>query len=446
MFRSLRSRLLAVTVIPLLVGMVVLIGAGNVLLAHTIASDNSQRLSSRLNEQITALSVGPHGTITVRDTLNDAILDSYAWVYSGARLIEAPRGTSVAVDRLAGRLAHAQTRNPVLAPGDILLGRRRVDGATIVAGVSIAQLETLRRAVLVGSLAVGLLVLGAVAVSVRRALAAALAPVQQMTRDAGEWEAHDLDRRFNLGPARDEITGLAARLDHLLARIAASRRHEQRFAAEVGHELRTPLAAIRGVAELAADVEDVEEARLALSDIQSHSSRIGATLDTLIAFARGEVAPKQSGVDLESVVREFDGVKVERVGSIPRVEGDPALIRQVLAPLIENARRYASAAVWVELRTRERFALAVVRDDGPGIDDDLGVTIFLPGVRGAAAHGDGAGLGLPLAQRLARSCGGEIQLGQGPGGCFLVLLPAIGDPPGEESRPAAESSDPAPAA
>lgn len=72
-----------------------------------------------------------------------------------------------------------------------------------------------------------------------------------MTADAEDWGAHDLDRRFDLGPARDELTGLGAVLDGLLSRITASRRHEQRFAADVAHELRTPIAAIRGRAELA---------------------------------------------------------------------------------------------------------------------------------------------------------------------------------------------------
>ena len=71
----------------------------------------------------------------------------------------------------------------------------------------------------------------------------ALRPVaHDDARAAEDWGAHDLDRRFELGPPRDELTGLAATLDGLLARIAASRRHEQRFASEVAHELRTPIA------------------------------------------------------------------------------------------------------------------------------------------------------------------------------------------------------------
>ena len=71
-----------------------------------------------------------------------------------------------------------------------------------------------------------------------------------MTVAAEDWGAHDLERRFDLGPSRDELTGLAATLDGLLSRIAASRRHEQRFADDVAHELRTPLATLRAQAEL----------------------------------------------------------------------------------------------------------------------------------------------------------------------------------------------------
>ena len=77
-----------------------------------------------------------------------------------------------------------------------------------------------------------------------------------MTSRAEDWGAHDLDRRFDLGPPRDELTGLAATLDGLLDRIAASRRHEQRFASEMAHELRTPIAGMRGRAELALERRD----------------------------------------------------------------------------------------------------------------------------------------------------------------------------------------------
>jgi signal transduction histidine kinase len=66
-----------------------------------------------------------------------------------------------------------------------------------------------------------------------------------------------------------------------------------------------------------------------------------------------------------------------------------------------------------------------VRDDGPGLDPALGERAFEPGVRGPDEGGDGAGLGLPLARRLARSCGGDVVAGPGPGGCFVLELPAV---------------------
>jgi signal transduction histidine kinase len=66
-----------------------------------------------------------------------------------------------------------------------------------------------------------------------------------------------------------------------------------------------------------------------------------------------------------------------------------------------------------------------VRDDGPGLDAAVGDRAFEPGYSGA--DGGGAGLGLPLARRLARSCGGDVTVGDGPGGCFVLDLPALRD-------------------
>ena len=63
-----------------------------------------------------------------------------------------------------------------------------------------------------------------------------------------------------------------------------------------------------------------------------------------------------------------------------------------------------------------------MRDDGPGLDPALGERVFDPGVRGPGA---GAGLGLPLARRLARSCGGDVRAGDGPGGCFVLELASL---------------------
>ncbi len=429
---SLRTRLLAVTTCILAVGMSVLCLAGNALLAGTIAGDQRQRLEARLQAVAASLSVDRSGDVRINPTINDELLDSYAWIESPhGHILERPNEAPSALSRIAVSLARSTGPRSVVGPHEVLMGSRslrvgRRVVATVVASVAIGQLQRLRRAVLVGSIAVVLLILLIGALATRRALGAALAPVEQMTRDADDWSAHDLNRRFDLGPARDEVTHLAATLDHLLTRIAASRRHEQRFASEVAHELRTPLAAIRGVAELNGDTAELEDARRALREIEGHSRRIGTTLDTLVAFARRELSPAAAGVDLAEVLAEFPDVRVERASDpMPRVEGDPALIRQTLAPLIDNARRHAATEVTIELTTAHDRAIIAVRDDGPGLDPGVGEEIFLPGVRGPSATGDGAGLGLPLAQRLVASCGGRLTVGEGPGGCFVLSLPIL---------------------
>jgi signal transduction histidine kinase len=242
-----------------------------------------------------------------------------------------------------------------------------------------------------------------------------------MTADAEDWSAHDLDHRFNLGRPRDEITGLAATLDHLLERIAASRRHEQQFAADVAHELRTPLAAIRGHAELGT----AEACGTELAAIAVQAERMAMTIDTLLAHARRELDPRDGSVDLRAVLAEFDGVEVQVEPSLLLAEGDRGTVRRAIAPLIDNARRHTRGeSVRVELASVQDRVCVVVRDDGPGVDPTIGDRVFDPGVRGPAEPGGGAGLGLPLARRLAQSCGGDVHIGPGPGGCFILDLPA----------------------
>jgi signal transduction histidine kinase len=427
----LRTHLLSVTAVTLATGMAVLCLAGNVLFAHTITNDMHERLGARLNAVVASVRLRD-GRVNVEDAINDNVLDSYAWVIGpSGRLLDAPTKPPRGMRPLALSLARSARAQTVSGPGQTLLGSRPLISngrrvATVVASFNTSQLDDLREEVLLGSIVVALLTLGVGIATTRRALSAVLAPVEQMTHDADEWEAHDLDRRFNLGAPSNEITALAATLDHLLDRIASSRRHEQRFAAEVAHELRTPLAAIRGLAELSSGSADLSESREALAQIQNQSDRIAATLDTLIAFARRESSPAADGVDLVEIVAEFDGIGVRPpAGALPRVEGDPRLIRQTLAPLIDNARRHARSAVTVELAGAGSRVVVTVRDDGPGVDPALGADVFLPGVRGVDASEGGAGLGLPLALRLARSCGAELTLGDGPGGCFVLSLPAV---------------------
>ena len=424
-----RGRLLATSMLTLAVGLGALVAAGNAVLRARADAELASLLRARAEGQIAALGVSS-GRIVLRESANDGVLDRQAWVFDGTRLIERPRGVPAAVERVAIRLARRAGPGSANAGHDERLRAEPVRArgrriGTVVVGISDESVERLESSILLGSLVLAALLLLAGWWVTRGTLDGALRPVAQMTSEAADWSANDLDRRFERGPARDELTALAATLDALLARIAASRRHEQRFASEVAHELRTPIARMRARAELAlrAGTDGDEERARALETVVAEVDRLTAAVDTLLAVARREADSSSESVDLAAIARETDGVAVEAPAGLPRGEGDADIVRRALAPLVENARRHARERVALVLSTSNGRVRIAVHDDGPGVDPALGDRVFDPGVRGSG-H-DGAGLGLPLARRLARSCGGEVTIGPGPGGCFVLELPAI---------------------
>jgi signal transduction histidine kinase len=432
---SLRLRLLLVSLSTLAVGLGAAMLAANVLLRQRDRAEISSVLRANADAQVAALSV-VGGRIVVRESPNDATLDRRSWVFDGDRVVEHPAGASPQLEQAAIALGRRRRVIEVDGPGDTRMrsqpvpapGTQQAAGSVVVA-VSTGFSEHLEEGVLVGSLATAALVLFVGGLAVSSALNGALRPVAQMTDSAEDWGAHDLDRRFELGPPRDELTALAATLDHLLSRIAASRRHEQRFASEVAHELRTPLAALRLQAELALRTDGPElsaEHAGAFEAVIAQAERLDRTIDALLAVARQEIDPAGGSVDLTVVVRELEGVRVSAPSSFPIAEGDPEVVRRAIAPLVANARRHARTGVLVELSTAPGKVRLTVRDDGPGVDPSVVERVFDAGFRGPDEPDGGAGLGLALARRLARSCGGDISCEPGPGGCFTLELPALG--------------------
>jgi signal transduction histidine kinase len=427
-----RTRLLLASLLTLAVGLGALLVAGNVLLAARTTSERTNLLHEQAQAQIAALDIGPRG-IRVRETANDAVLDRRAWVLASGRVLERPTGATGALDRAAvglGRERRAATRSgpddEYLLAQPVRLRRGGPAAGVVVVARSGDPVETLQKAVLFGSLAIALLILLAATVAIRNAIDGALRPVAAMTDQATDWSEHDLDRRFALGPPRDEITGLAATLDRMLGRIAASRRHEQRFASEVAHELRTPIAGLRGRAELAMTATGPgadSERRHALQTVIEQVDRVQEAVDTLLSVARREHDGEGGSVDVAALVGEYRGVDREVAEDLPPAEGEEDLVRRALTPLVENARRHARERVTIEVSAREESVVIAVCDDGEGVAPDQAEGLFEPGVRGHES--DGAGLGLALARRLARSCGGDaVADADAAGGRFLLILRA----------------------
>ena len=137
----------------------------------------------------------------------------------------------------------------------------------------------------------------------------------------------------------------------------------------------------------------------------------------------------------ESAVRACGGLAVERQMDLRigrpaqhlRVGVDADLAERILQPVLENACRYGATSVHVAIGRENSSVVYTVDDDGPGVAGDDPERIFEPGVRGAAARSgndEGAGLGLSLARRLARSIDGDVVAdAAAPGGRFVVRLP-----------------------
>ena len=430
---SFRARLLVVSSATLALGIGTLLVFANLLLSVQVQHEASSVLAARAQAQIAALSV-VGGQLRERAAPNEARLDRAAWIFAGGRRVEsapdAPAGLTAAAVALSRQPPGAERDGPAgqrLRVEPVFAGHPRRQVGAVVVAYAAHPLQVLQAEVLLGSIVFAVLALIGGAIVIGRAIRRALEPVAIMTADAEDWGAHDLERRFALGPVRDELTGLGAVLDGLLSRIAASRHHEQRFAADVAHELRTPLAAVRGWAELAlmGAGADAGADRQPLTAIVDQVDRMEATVETLLQVARRELDADAGTADLRPLLGELEGVQLDIAGALPLVEGDPAVVRQLLAPLIDNARRHAASSVRVQASADGGSVRIAVRDDGPGVDPAVGDDVFAPGARGPDGAGSGAGLGLALARRLARASGGDIVLGPGPGGHFVIVLAAV---------------------
>ena len=437
--RGLRSRLVLVVLGVVTVGVALLVTAFNLVLDAQLERDLNGLLRARAGAQIATLSV-TNGRLRVGEAPDEGT-DAQVWIFDTSRALEEPRRAAPAVAATALSLAGGPRRSVDVAhPASRVLAvpvrraGRRV-GAVAVAA-SQAPYERTERTALRASLVLAALLIVATLLIARWLVGAALRPVARMTADAAEWSERDLDRRFSLGPPSDELTTLAATLDGLLDRLAAGMRREQRLSAEMSHELRTPLAKVSTQAQLLAGAPDLPQPlREEAEGIVRSAGQMREVIDLLMEAARAESYGVRGTADVAAAVRaaldsarpsaEGRGVALDVAGDGGRARAEQALVERIVAPLIENACRFADSRATVSVGRSGQWVEVVVEDDGPGVAPGEEAVIFDPGHRGQAggAH-DGAGLGLALARRLARSAGGEVEADpHARGGRFVVRLP-----------------------
>jgi two-component system OmpR family sensor kinase len=334
-------------------------------------------------------------------------------------------------------------------------------GTEFVAALPLAPVQQTVSLLAVVAVIVSLAVLAVTGIAAALWVRAALRPLSRVAAAASAVTALTLERGEVRLPApvagpddpRSEAGQVAVALDRMLGHVQAALARRQlsedrlrSFAADASHELRTPVAAIRGHAELALRHPGPvpEPIRRALERTAAESARLGAMVDELLLLAQldaGRPLARES-VDLTRLV--LDAVEDARASGPGHrweldlsetpvtVPGDGARLAQATANLLMNARRHTPPGtritVGLELRPDRRCALTV-SDDGPGIPAEFQPSIFERFTRAErrgleAGHGGGAGLGLAITSAIVEAHGGTLKVRSQPGSTvFTITLP-----------------------
>ena len=279
-----------------------------------------------------------------------------------------------------------------------------------------------------------------------------LAPVVAMSDEAKGIGVRTLHKRLTVLNSRDEMGQLAGEFNAVLDRLDAALEQQHHFTADASHELRTPVAIIRTEAEVAlrADARTTAEYRDALHVILDGSEQLSRIVNDMFLLARtdaGQAMITRNPLYLDELaadtMRSMTSLATARGLSLALVvpsevlyDGDEALLRRVLANLLDNALKHAplGSTVTVTLDELPDGCRLSVTDLGAGIPESALPFVFDRFFRADEARarvggvsGSGAGLGLAIAREIAELHGGHLSLRE-PGEhdtTFELYLPRV---------------------
>ncbi len=277
-----------------------------------------------------------------------------------------------------------------------------------------------------------------------------LAPVVAMSRQAGRIGAANLHERLAVQNERDELGHLARSFNSLLDRLSESFERQRRFMADASHELRTPVAILRGEAEVALSQQarSLEEYRESLGVLHQEAERLTHIVEDLFTLTRADAGqyPLQPGdFYLDELIAECVqaartlalakniSVKSEVAAESP-IHADESLLRRMILNLLDNAIKYTPEGGRVTVACRrdaDDYAVSFT-DTGAGIPAELQPRIFERFFRADKARsrsesdGGGAGLGLAISRWIAGAHHGRLELSRSDstGSTFTAYLPA----------------------
>lgn len=275
----------------------------------------------------------------------------------------------------------------------------------------------------------------------------ALAPVEQLRREADAIDPADLTARLQQPAHEDEVGGLVRTLNSMLTRIEKGFNTVERFTADASHELRAPLAFIVTAGEVCLRRQRSNEELVdGMSRILAEARRMSRLVEDLLALARGDAllaGPSQEVVDLSALLAEV----VERMTpaasakdlllemTLPAeplyTSGVPSELRRVLLILIDNAIKYTdNGKVGAGLAAGDGEVRITICDTGIGIESSALPHLFARFWRADKARSraeGGVGLGLALAAQMLQRCQGKIDVAStfGQGSSFIITLQQV---------------------
>ncbi|HKD55540.1 MAG TPA: ATP-binding protein [Steroidobacteraceae bacterium] len=263
----------------------------------------------------------------------------------------------------------------------------------------------------------------------------AFRPVRRIAAELAGRDGDDLSA-VNTAEMPVETHALGVALNDLLARQAQALARERRFTADAAHELRTPLAALRVQAQVAARAMTPADTRRALEKLLANIDRTTHLMAQLLALARlepgtslaaGQITAAHVVVDL--VVDDLaqaardKGVEISLSGCQQPLPGSPEMLYLLIRNLLENSIRNVTVGghVALEVSAAEGYAVLTVCDDGPGIPAAERVRAFERFYRVPGTATGGSGLGLSIVGRVVELLGGEIELSEPESGSGLIV-------------------------
>ena len=272
-----------------------------------------------------------------------------------------------------------------------------------------------------------LALLAVLAFLLRDSISKSLAPLDRLSTEIASRSASDLHPLVEDPPSR-ESNRIKLAIDDLMARLDTSLGAHKAFVGDAAHQLRTPLAGLKATGEYALRQSDPQAWRAAIERMLASAETSTHLVNQLLALAQADEAAAQRlpavDCDLVELARDHTmelapaalkkGVEAEFEAEVEpvRIRAVPALVREIVINLVDNAMRYTppGGRVTVAVHDSGRFAELRVSDTGPGIPADEQHRVFDRFYRGRGAAPGGSGLGLAIVRAYARVMGATVAI------------------------------------